>query len=129
MAINSELLLFKCDPNGEILWTRFFEAGEGLQGADVEPIPEGGYIVTGRKYVDYMEDWDVLLIKTDANGVISIEEEPIADEPSFDLHSPIGREIVLLYNDMPQGFEARAFDPSGRLVDDMRAPRPSGSIT
>lgn len=41
----------------------------------------------------------------------------------------IGSEIVLRYSDYPDGFQARVFDPSGRVVDMVNSPNPSGTIT
>ncbi|MBA7601029.1 hypothetical protein ES703_08093 [subsurface metagenome] len=59
---------------------------------------------------------------------VSIAEPPLANA-TFEVANPIGRQIVLRYSDLPQGFSASVFDATGRKVDELHVPAQSGTIT
>lgn len=126
---NRELMLFKTSSEGEVLWTKFYKVNEGCQGECVKQTADGGLIIAGYSFVSYDDDWDLLLIKTDANGEVGLSEQPVADAPGFEVISPVGRRITLRYSDFPYGFNADIFDASGRKIDELRSSTPSGTIT
>ncbi|MCC6012615.1 T9SS type A sorting domain-containing protein, partial [Candidatus Caldipriscus sp.] len=67
-AVNWDVFLIKTDTNGNIIWAKTY-GGAGLDVAySVQQTSDGGYIVAG--YTDSFGavNWDVFLIKTDANG-------------------------------------------------------------
>ncbi len=89
----------------------------------VEQTSDNGYIITGER------NDEILLIKTDSLGNVGVEEEMAGQlEPDFHL-SPIDSEIVLSYEDRPQGFRADIFDASGRRVDVLHSSEESGVLT
>lgn len=55
--------LRKITPDGETIWTKIIEVGSSIA-TSVYEASDGGYLLTGINY----EDYDVLVIKTDANG-------------------------------------------------------------
>jgi len=58
-----------------------------------------------------------------------IEDQPESSPPSWELITSCGREIILQYSGYPQGFQASIFDVAGRKVDEVRACKPSGTVT
>ena len=90
----------------------------------VEQTSDGGYIVVGEK------DGDLFLVKTDSLGNLGIKEETVINPPlSFEVVVSIGPQIVLSYENYPQGFHASIFDATGRKVDELHATGASGTIT
>ncbi len=68
-----------------------------------------------------ISDWDM--------GV-GVEEQPIVEKPpNWEVITSIGSQIVLRYQDRPDGFRASIFDASGRKVDEVHATESSGMIT
>ncbi|OGF59176.1 MAG: hypothetical protein A2Y62_11115 [Candidatus Fischerbacteria bacterium RBG_13_37_8] len=69
-AGSSDFWVLKLDASGEIIWQKTY--GEGLQdnAYSIKQIIDGGYIVAG--FTDYFGagNWDVLMLKLDANGGI-----------------------------------------------------------
>ncbi len=64
----NDVWLIKADAEGNETWRKAFSFGPGEDGgASVQQTQDGGYIVAG--YTDSMGDtYDILLMKTDANG-------------------------------------------------------------
>jgi len=124
-----DAFLSKTDSNGDTLWTRTYSDPQDNWAACVTPLSDG-YILTGS-----LESWteastELLIIKTDTLGNVAIEEKPTATfDNSFDLLSPIGREIVLRYSDRVDGFHAEIFDASGRKVAEIHSMSSSGTLT
>ncbi len=65
----NDVWLIKADADGNEAWRKAFSFGPGEDGgASVQQTLDGGYIIAG--YTDSMSDtYDVLLMKTDADGV------------------------------------------------------------
>ena len=89
----------------------------------VEQTSDGGYIVVGEK------GGDLFIVKTDSLGNLGIKEETVINPPlSFEVVASIGPQIVLSYENYPQGFHASIFDATGRKVDEIHAAGSSGTI-
>ncbi len=67
-AGSSDFYLIKSDTNGDTMWTRTFGGRLYDQGGSVVPTTDGGYIITGVADSLGAGDYDVYLIKTDADG-------------------------------------------------------------
>jgi hypothetical protein len=61
--------LVKTDETGDTLWTRAYDVSDGYDlGQEIKATSDGGYIVAGWAEVSLGVDYDVLLLKLDANG-------------------------------------------------------------
>jgi regulation of enolase protein 1 (concanavalin A-like superfamily) len=65
---NSDFYLIRTDPKGNLLWQKALDGGNGDYGYCVQQTSDGGFIIAGFTYYLAAGDFDVLLIKTDANG-------------------------------------------------------------
>jgi hypothetical protein len=66
-AGNSDVYLIKTDANGEHIWSVTFGEINDDVGSSVQQTTDGGYIITG--WINNgANDYDVYLVKTDANG-------------------------------------------------------------
>jgi len=68
-----------------------------------------------------ISDWDM--------GVGVVERPIVEKPPNWEVITSIGSQIVLRYQDSPDGFRASIFDASGRKVDEVHASESSGMIT
>jgi len=130
-AGNTDTWLLKTDSLGDTVWTRMLGGERSDKGYSVQQTTDGGYIITGSSNSSSpFTPSDVWLVKTDSLGYVGVEEEPpVQVESNWQVISPIGPHITLRYTDRPQGFAASIFDATGRKVDELHAPLPSGSIT
>ncbi len=64
-----DIYLLRIDSGGDTLWTRTFGGGDDDIGSCVQQTTDGGYIVSGYTSSFGAGGYDVVLIKTDANGV------------------------------------------------------------
>jgi hypothetical protein len=125
-----DIWLVKTDGMGDTLWTRTYGGDDDDWGACVRETSDGGYIIAGQTASFGVDGYDIWLLKTEANGdTVAVSEKPVAPSCGFELLSPIGRGIVLWYENRPEGFRASVFDASGRIVDEIFAAGASGTIT
>lgn len=64
----TDIKILKTDPNGAVEWEKYFDGGSYEHASSVNLTQDGGYIVTGYQYDISQNDYDVILIKTDAQG-------------------------------------------------------------
>jgi hypothetical protein len=123
-----DVWLLKTDVNGDTLWTRSYGGAGSDEGYCVQQTDDGGYIVVGKTESFSVGQQDLWLIKTDANGdtLAVVEEPPVTHQSDW---LSVGRQIILQYSDMPQGFHASIFDAAGRKVDELHSDGVSGTIT
>jgi len=69
---SSEGYLIKTNSNGDTLWTRIYGGVSTDNFFSVQQTTDRGYICVGSMYVD---GYDVYAVKTDAHGIVGIEEE------------------------------------------------------
>ena len=68
IAGNADFYLIKTDASGTLVWQKTFGGGNGEYGYSVHQTTDGGFIIAGFTYYYSAGDFDILLIKTDANG-------------------------------------------------------------
>ncbi len=68
-----------------------------------------------------ISDWDM--------GVGVVEQPIVEKPPDWEVITSIGSQIVLRYQDRPDGFRASIFDASGRKVDELHSDLTQGTIT
>lgn len=61
--------LVKTDANGDTLWTRTYGGPNNDNAYSAQQTSDGGYIISGSKFQSALRQYDVWLIRTDANGV------------------------------------------------------------
>jgi hypothetical protein len=87
----TDIFLVKTDANGNRIWAKTYGGinSDGFFFVSVQQTFDGGYIVASRTYSFGAGNWDVFLIKTDANGNIGSCGIVRNLTPSFPTHSPL----------------------------------------
>jgi hypothetical protein len=81
-----DLLLLKINKNGDSLWTRTYGGTNEDYGRCIKTTTDGGYIIAGMINNCFgIANSDVYLIKTDANGIVGINENLLTPNSNFTL--------------------------------------------
>ena len=67
---NSDQLLFKVDGSGNLLWYKTYGSGAYDDGMWAQTMPDGGFVIVGATYGSGAGGEDVLVTRTDANGIM-----------------------------------------------------------
>ncbi|MBN2378733.1 hypothetical protein JXM67_02890 [candidate division WOR-3 bacterium] len=123
--------LLKTDIDGNAIWSRMYGEASQSDGAYwVTENSDGGFILTGFTQTWASAGSDLLIIKTDSEGWVAVEESsPVSRLNDLEILSPIEHEIVLRFTDRAEGFSAGVFDASGRKVDEIRSASKSGTLS
>ena len=62
-----DLVVYKFDPNGELIWTRTWEQ-DTLDGYAIAETPDANFVITGIRYAENRSDSDVFVKKIDPEG-------------------------------------------------------------
>ena len=74
--------------------------------------------------------FEAFVMITDWDMGIGVVEQPIVEKPpNWEVITSIGPQIVLRYQDSPDGFRASIFDATGRKVDEIESPAQNGVLT
>jgi hypothetical protein len=65
-----DIFLIKTDANGDVQWAKTYGGTDWDEASSVQQTSDGGYIVAGPTYYFVAGNYDIFLIKTDANGNI-----------------------------------------------------------
>ncbi len=73
-VINTNIHFFKTDVNGVLLWEKIFASGTSrCLSTWMEPVPAGGYVLTGHANSELVwppDSNNIFLLKTDDNGIL-----------------------------------------------------------
>jgi hypothetical protein len=75
-AGGSDAYMIRVNSAYDSLWTHTYGGPRDDQGNSVSPTFDGGFIIAGSTRSFGVESTDVFLIKTDANGITGLEQEP-----------------------------------------------------
>lgn len=70
-----QLYLLKTDSNGKETWSKTFSVLNEASGGSVQQTVDRGYIVAGYTRSSPYTSWQIYLIKTDENGILSWERK------------------------------------------------------
>ncbi len=97
-AGDGDVYLAKIDSGGNVYWTRTFGGSEYDNGTCVRQTSDKGFIITGSsKSYSTSDNYDIYLVKTDANGLLTGIEN---------LRMPVGSKDIQLYQNFPNPFNA-----------------------
>ncbi|MEA3310771.1 MAG: T9SS type A sorting domain-containing protein [candidate division WOR-3 bacterium] len=130
---STDVWLVKINANGDTLWTRSFGGSEYDCGRAIQQTIDGGYIIVGDMGPSWVEQSELLIIKTDSLGYVSgVEEEPpvapVTHQSDWQVSVSVGRQIVLRAPANARPLDLAVFDASGRMVDEVHL-GPSSTIT
>ena len=112
-----DMWLLKTNGQGDSLWERTYEGWS--YSFYIEQTRDRGFILTGGG-----------LLKTDSLGMLGVTEEPVIEaDKGWEIGSPIGRRIVIFYENLPQGLHAKVFNVAGQQVDEIHVTGNKGFIT
>ena len=69
-----DVYLVKTDSFGKMIWEKTYGGISNDEGYSVQITPDGGYIITGRTFLQGVQGYDLYLLKTDASGNIEWEK-------------------------------------------------------
>lgn len=118
--------LLKTNVDGDTAWTRILSKGGGNS---LQQTSDNGYIIAGYGPCSTTV-LSLVLIKTDSLGNVGVSEPTTSPaQTNWQMVSPVGSQVTLRYENLPQGFHAIVFDASGRKVDEIQSKVESGTIT
>ncbi|MCF8302044.1 MAG: T9SS type A sorting domain-containing protein [Bacteroidales bacterium] len=63
-----QIVALKINENGDTLWCKNYSEVLGGRVKDCAPTNDGGYVITGNKYVGWLNVTDIMLLRADNNG-------------------------------------------------------------
>lgn len=121
-SVDRWFVLYKFNINGDIYWERFFGGDANYVLLEVTAMPDGGCVIMG-SYYDWRNNqvWerDVVIIRVDANGLLSGLAEPA--QPLVVIYpNPSQGKIFMQWqkpvNEPAQSATVKIFDITGRQV-------------
>ncbi len=67
---NRDILLLRCDPLGNIMWSKQFNGGSDEVGESIDLFPTGGFVIASTKTNTTPSSTEVLISRTDSLGNI-----------------------------------------------------------
>ena len=114
-----EVYLVKTNASGDTLWTRNYGGASGDHAYSVQQTHDAGYIVAGRT-ASFGNQYQVYLIKMDANGSIGVEEMPNGEVRTTNVPAVVRGILNLSYAICHLQSEVLLLDASGRRVMPLR---------
>ncbi|MBN2379497.1 hypothetical protein JXM67_06815 [candidate division WOR-3 bacterium] len=125
-----DLMLLKINTEGNRVWLKTYGGDSNEQGYSILEPSEGGLIIAGQTQSYGAGNFDVWLVRTNSAGdTAAVAEAPLVTYTDWEVTLSVGQEIVLRYQDSPQGFHAEVFDARGSRVGEMQGSGTSGILT
>jgi CubicO group peptidase (beta-lactamase class C family) len=83
---DEDIVLIKINENGQLLWQQIIETDTHNMFGTMFQHPDGGYVIVGSTARG--RQFDIFLIKTDAQGNVTAASEPAATAPALPPHWP-----------------------------------------
>lgn len=96
---NYDIYLTKIDPDGNVIWTKYYGGSDKETSSGLKSCLDGGFIIAGQTYSYGAGDADAYLIRTDANGDTLWTRTyggTLADEAKSILQNPDGTFTVAI---------------------------------